>query len=82
MRGQGRRRGIGGPGNWQRRNLKIISMVHGLLMKFKPRFYRIFCREEYQAHARIESMDFTLFYDYDYLRDEKLSQLTDDSKFK
>ena len=33
-------------------------------------------------HAQIEGKDFTLFYDYDQLRDKKLSKLTDDGKIE
>ncbi len=32
--------------------------------------------------AQIEGMEFTLFYDYDQLQDEKLSRLTDDGKIE
>ncbi len=34
------------------------------------------------ARAHIEGKDFTLYYDYDQLRDGKLSQLTDDGKIE
>jgi hypothetical protein len=52
-------------------------------MDFKYWFCRIFYKEKYQSHAQIEGKNFTLFYDYDQLRDgEKLSQLTYDGKIE
>jgi hypothetical protein len=52
------------------------------MINFRSLFYRILYKREYQAQAWIEEMDFTLFYDYDQIRDTKLTQLTNEGKIK